>query len=92
MRFYVSYTNRRGKTYGAGTRAGDGVHVRGWDAGVRVTAQALLGGVDAFEIYMTSGSHDTSPDVLLGTVRDTPNGPEFAPSKTVNDAFKRVKP
>jgi hypothetical protein len=40
MRFYVSYTNRRGKTYGTGTKDGYSAHVRGWHAGVKVTPRA----------------------------------------------------
>lgn len=76
MRFYVSYENRRGKTYGAGMKAGAEAHTRGWDAGVRVTV-ADQNGRDEFKIYMTGGSHDATSPVYLGSVVSTPDGPVF---------------
>jgi hypothetical protein len=79
MRFYISYTNRRGTTYGAGTSAGNATHVRGWNAGVKAVPRDD-NGKDVFDVYMTSGSHANGPDVLLGTVRDTPDGPVFEPN------------
>lgn len=56
-------------------------HIRGWDAGVKVIP--VKGKRNWLEIYMTSGSHDTSPDVRIGTVilnLDTdPREPTFIP-------------
>ena len=86
MRFYVSYTNRRGKTYGAGTKAGYGTHTRGWHAGVRVTPlEGHLNGVanDLFDIEMTSGSAGGGNDVHLGRVIETPDGPRFVPDEAL---------
>lgn len=82
-RYYTEYTNRRGKTYGAQILPGDGVHTRGWDAGVRVTPHPAgeLGKVDSFAVYMTWGSHDSGTAVMVGTVYDTANGPVFVPAQ-----------
>jgi hypothetical protein len=79
MRFYTEYTNRRRNTHGAGTLAGYGTHTRGWNAGARVTCRDR-GDQDQFDVYMTSGSHERGRDVLLGTVKDTPDGPHWAPA------------
>jgi len=81
-RFYTEYTNRRRKTYGAQILAGDGVHTRGWNAGVQVTARerGQDGSQDNFDVSMTGGSHNADRTVLLGTVVHTPDGPQWAPA------------
>ena len=88
MRFYLSYTNRRGNTYGAGTRDGDPVHVRGWDAGVEVVPRSVTRQpdgtteYDAFDIYMTRGSNGgagSAARVHIGRVHDTKDGAWFEP-------------
>jgi len=74
QRFYISYTNARGGQGQGSIGAGDGVHVRGWDAGVRVVPRARNS--DEFDVYMTRGSHhDDEIGDWLGTVQDTPDGP-----------------
>jgi hypothetical protein len=82
-RWFTEYTNRRHKTYGAQILAGDGVHTRGWDAGVRVTCHEAGpdGTADGFTVHMTWGSHDSGTAVLVGTVYDTPEGPVWVPEK-----------
>jgi hypothetical protein len=77
-RFYTTATNGRGNEVGIGGRGSAGpVHLRGWNAGVRLVP--IAGERDSFEIYMTYGSHASGRDVLIGTVRDTPDGPRFEP-------------
>ena len=78
MRFYSTYTNRRHNSYGAGILAGDPVHTRGWDAGVKVTARDRLR--DEFDVYMTGGSHAAGRETHLGTVKDTADGPRWVPA------------
>ena len=82
-RYYTEYTNRRHKTYGAQILAGDGVHTRGWDAGVRVTCHEAGpdGTADSFTVYMTWGSHDSGTAIMVGTVYDTREGPVWVPEK-----------
>ena len=80
MRFYLDYTNRRHKNYGAGTLAGYGTHTRGWNAGARVTCHGDKDERDSFSVYMTSGSGGSRGDRLLGTVHDTAEGPMWEPA------------
>lgn len=78
MKFISDATNTRGGKVSTGIRAGDGVHTRGWDAGVKVTARER--GHDEFDVYMTTGSHESGRDVQVGTVKDTPDGPRWEPA------------
>lgn len=80
-RFQLSYRNSRHKPEQAPVPAGYDVHLRGWDAGVKVIPRD--GEQDTFAVYLTSGSHATTPDILLGTVTDTPDGPVFVTSMGV---------
>jgi hypothetical protein len=84
MRFVTDFTNSRGRKNGSSIRPGDGVHTRGWDAGVTVTARERgpAGKRDEFDVYMTKGSHatDTSRAVHLGTVAGTADGPSWEPA------------
>lgn len=50
-------------------------HLRGWNAGVRVTAGIDEEGRDVFHVYVTSGSHGGANDNHVGTVTDTADGP-----------------
>lgn len=78
-RFFGTAVNGRGNTVSFGGRGNAGqMHLRGWNAGVKVVPHDD-NGHDAFRVYMTSGSHHTSADVLLGIVRNTPDGPTFEP-------------
>lgn len=80
-RFYTTAVNGRGNTIGIGGQQSAGeVHLRGWDAGVRVVPIGIKGEPDRFEIYMTGGSHNSSPPKLLGQVRMTDYGPLFFPN------------
>lgn len=80
LRFWMSYTNNRGKTYGAGVADGYAVHVRGRDAGVEVTP-VNDNGNDAFRVEMTRGSNGgMGGRKLLGRVVATPDGPNFHPA------------
>src|ERR1700743_2269645 len=86
-RFYTTAVNGRGNTVGIGGRgaAGD-IHLRGWDAGVKVVPIGVKGERDRFEVYMTTGSHASGRDVLLGTVHDTADGPQFILADTAESA------
>jgi hypothetical protein len=89
MRFYTTAENRRGNTVSTGLLAGNPVHTRGWNAGVKVVPMGAKGSADYFDIYMTTGSHESGHDVLIGTVTDTPAGPVFfrAGEATTSDAM-----
>ena len=68
-RFFATAVNSRGNTVeigGRGAGAGE-IHLRGWDAGVKVVPVKLPDG-DAFDVYMTTGSNHKAHDVLLGRV------------------------
>lgn len=81
-RFYGTAVNGRGNTVPFGGRGNAGqMHLRGWNAGVKVVPHDD-NGRDSFRVYMTSGSHNTRADVLLGIVHDTPDGPEWEPAYT----------
>lgn len=77
-RFYGTAVNGRGNTVSFGGRhpAGE-IHLRGWNAGVKVVPIGVKGERDRFEVYMTTGSHASGRDILLGTVHDTADGPQF---------------
>lgn len=88
FRFWMSYTNSREKNYGASLTWGNAVHVRGWDAGIKVTprirhetdvSETAYTDADEFDVSMTWGSHGGDRSVLLGTVRDTVSGPVWIP-------------
>lgn len=77
-RFYGTATNGRGNSVSFGGRGSAGeMHLRGWNAGVKVVPVGIKGEPDRFEVYMTTGSHASGRDVLLGTVHDTADGPQF---------------
>lgn len=78
-RFFASVWNGRGNETTVGGRSSvNNAHIRGWDAGVRVETVKLTDG-DAFDVYMTGGSHASSQDVLIGRVviQRGENGPHF---------------
>lgn len=77
-RFFGTAVNGRGNTvsFGGHQSAGE-VHLRGWNAGVKVVPVGVKGERDKFLVYMTTGSHENGPDILLGTVHDTTDGPQF---------------
>jgi hypothetical protein len=92
FRFWMSYTNARESNYGASLSWGNGVHTRGWDAGVKVVPRIRRlsddGTTDAdeFDVYMTRGSNGGHSDVHIGTVRDTASGPAWIP-ENVDSAY-----
>jgi hypothetical protein len=94
MRFYLSYTNRRHKSYGAGTLDGYGVHLRGWHAGARITCHEAGpdGRADSFAVAMTWGSNASAGDITLGTVYDTPDGPVWVPEKMPRNRRRLGRP
>ena len=61
-------------------------HLRGWNAGVEVTAGRTEDDRDVFYVTMTGGSNGHSPRKLLGTVTDTPGGPVWEPEIIGADA------
>jgi hypothetical protein len=78
-RFFTTAVNGRGNTVRIGGRnknAGQ-IHLRGWDAGVKVVPLPGPQGQDDFMVYMTTGSHATGGDKLIGMVRSTKDGPVF---------------
>lgn len=94
-RFYNEAVNGRGNTVGIGGfgKPAGQTHLRGWNAGVRVVPVGIKGQPDHFDVYMTSGSHASRHDVLLGTVHDTPEGPQFvaAGDEMSSDAFNSAE-
>ena len=89
MRHYHSYDNRRGNSYGAGMRPGCSAHTRGWHAGVEVYVGTRDDDKDRdeFAVWMTTGSGHGGPGVLLGTVRETADGPEWLPASLRAEAL-----
>jgi hypothetical protein len=75
-RTYITTDNSRGNEVSAAEPSF--AHLRGWNAGVRV--RVIRGERDDFEITMTGGSHGGTATVL-GTVRDTPDGPVWVPAQ-----------
>lgn len=85
FRFWHDYVNARGKHYGASLEDGYAVHVRGWDAGVKVTprvrgreddeAGTAYTDADEYDVAITWGSNGGERSVHIGTVRDTADGP-----------------
>jgi hypothetical protein len=84
-RYVTSAINGAGNDQMIGGRGrGSGrVHLRGWDAGVKVEPINVKGKPDEFRIYMTHGSNGGENGPLIGTVTDTPDGPQFIPSDNV---------
>lgn len=76
-RTYLSGDNSRGTEVTAA--GGDHAHFRGWNAGVRVEHRISDAGQDTFKVIMTGGSHDNRAGVVLGTVTDTEDGPQWSP-------------
>lgn len=77
-RFYATVVNGRGNVTPVGGRASvQDAHIRGWNAGVKVVPIGVKNERDRFEVYMTTGSHASGLDILLGTVHDTADGPQF---------------
>jgi len=66
---YGSLDGDRGKTVTKASNRELSGHVRGWNAGVRVTASHGDGG-DEFHIALTSGSGGTRCDRPIGVVRN----------------------
>jgi hypothetical protein len=68
-RFYGSVS---GKAQSDATREGteaSGIngHIRGWNSGIRVVGHIAPNGDDAFDVYLTAGSHGGSRDIHVGT-------------------------
>lgn len=91
-RFFGTMQGRRGRAHTATDP--DFVQLSGWDAGVRVqVAEAgtrQTGPADAFEVYMTYGSHAAGNPVKIGTVYQTSDGPVFVAvgdDMTLGDAY-----
>jgi hypothetical protein len=83
-RFYTTTDNSRGNTVSAmGNKDGQGAHIRGWSAGVRVHAHPSYEDkdVDEFEIFATTGSNGYGREVHIGTVHQTSEGPVFVPAE-----------
>lgn len=76
-RTYLSGNNSRGSIV-TGMNATFS-HLRGWNAGVWVDFAPEGDTTDTFLVYMTNGSRGDGREVLLGTVRQTPDGPVWTP-------------
>jgi hypothetical protein len=92
-RFYATVTNGRGNTTGVGGRSSvNCAHVRSADAGVRVTTGQAADGANMLTLHMTRGSNGETgfrQDTLLGTIRETPNGPAWEPAARAARPRKR---
>jgi hypothetical protein len=75
---YITTDNSRGKPVTASDLTF--AHIRGWDAGVRIEADISDPTGNTWRVYMTGGSNRAGQTVFLGTVTDTPDGPEFVPN------------
>ena len=76
-RTYLSGSNSRGREITAANSRD--AHLRGWNAGVAVYVRNRLDGADEFAVYMTKGSNGGT-STFLGTVTDTPDGPQWTPA------------
>jgi hypothetical protein len=87
-RTYLSGDNSRGgQVSGANATF---AHLRGWEAGVRVEADRdPKTGRDIFRVFRTSGSNGARSDGYLGTVRDTPKGPQWRSREAEQRAERR---
>lgn len=81
-RFFLTARNGRGNETSVGGRTSvEQAHIRGWNAGIKVsTNHGEKGQPDELAVYMTGGSNGHTTDRLLGYVRDTPDGPVFTPA------------
>jgi hypothetical protein len=88
--FYANWTNARGSRHDASLANGSSAHLRGWDAGVRVTPRNAMGSSygkryseqDRIELAMTSGSRGENEGrvTALGRIVATPDGPRWEPA------------
>lgn len=86
-RFYGTMSGRRGGIKTATDP--EYVNLNGWDAGVSVRARVdgdKKNNRDAFEIYLNYGSNAHGTPVLIGTVYQTPVGPQFEPAEDIMTA------
>jgi hypothetical protein len=93
-RYVTNAINGRGNDVMLGGRGNAGrVHLRGWDAGVKVEPIDVKGKPDELRIYMTRGSHGGENGPLIGTVYDTPDGPVFvaAGDELSSDAYNSAE-
>lgn len=80
-RTYLSGDNSRGgQVTGAGATY---AHLRGWNAGVQVSAYRTDDDRDGFTVSLTAGSNGSGASTFLGTVDDTPDGPVWTPAGQV---------
>lgn len=83
--FYLTANNSRDSTVtAAGAKSGQFAHLRGWHAGVVVTAY-VEDGKDCFTITMTGGSTGCGWPRLIGTVIEGDDGPTFLPGPFIKD-------
>ena len=89
--FYQSHANARGN-YNEGSLAnGSTAHLRGWNAGVKVSPRGsgssygTSTGDDEITLAMTGGSRDDQTRKVLGTIRETGDGPVWEPAGTHPD-------
>lgn len=74
-RFYGSLRGDRPTTSTRCGHRGMVGHVRGWNSGVQVESFAGDDGKDCHRVLVTSGSNATSAGFVVGTVRETDQGP-----------------
>jgi hypothetical protein len=88
--FYATWTNARGSRHDTSLANGSPAHLRGWDAGVRITPRNAMGSSygkryseqDRIELAMTGGtrSEDEGKVTALGRIVATPDGPRWEPA------------
>ncbi len=74
-RFYGSLRGDRPTTSTRCGHRGMVGHVRGWNSGVQVESFAGDDGKDCHRVLVTSGSNAASAGFVVGTVRETDQGP-----------------
>lgn len=84
-RYYATVVNGRGNETAVGGRSSiESAHIRAWDVGVRVKTYTGAGR-DQIMVYLTSGSHASGPDKLLGTVMLDHGSPVFVSNFPVHE-------
>jgi hypothetical protein len=65
--FYSEIQGNRGEATRMGTEcSGIRGHVRGWSSGIKVLGHIDEGGVDVFDVFLTSGSGGSRMDKFIG--------------------------
>jgi len=76
--YFMSYAGWRGTLHKAGLRRETGLHIRGWNLGVRVCTGKYRA-PEEITLIMTAGSNKDHNVKTLGTIREGESGPVWVP-------------